>query len=414
MDIALPRKRRGGAYLGGLVALLALAGVTLGVSRLRHAAPRVSRAAIWIDTVRRGELVREVSAPGSLVSDDVRIVTARASGTVDRVHVKPGTAVAPDTLLLELSNPDLEFSALEAATEVKAARAELLDVQAALGIQRIEQRTKLEAAKVEYREAKRRSEAIAPLAEQAVVASLDAEQLRERAGELEQRIRLEEEHVQVLQAGGDARAAAQRARVEGLRAQADLRAAQVEALRVYAGAAGLLAELGVEVGERVALGSVLGKVIDPKKLKAELRVPEAQARDIAVGQPVTITVQAEDARGRVTRIDPGVQEGAVKVEVTFEGSLPAGARLDLSVDGRIELARVANAVYTGKPASGGEQSTVSLFKLLADGRTAVRVPVKIGRTSVTAAEVLSGLAPGDRVILSDMSEWSDADRIELE
>ena len=239
--------------------------LTLGIGQLRQAAPRVSRSAVWIDTVRRGPFVREVSAPGALVSDDVRLLTARASGTVDRIHLKTGVLVQPDTLVLELSDPDLEFEALEAATDVKAARAELLDVQSTLGLARIEQLAEVEASRTAYREAKRRFEASSTLAEQSAIASLDAEQLRERAAELQQRVLLQEEHVEVLQSGGAARAAAKRARVEGLRAQAELRAAQVAALRVRAGAAGLLAELGVEVGERIEAGAVLGKMIDPDK-----------------------------------------------------------------------------------------------------------------------------------------------------
>jgi len=414
MDIALARKRRKWPYFGGLGLVVAIGASLLGVGWLDAAAPKVSRSAIWIDGVKRGTFVREVSAPGSLVSDDVRIVTARASGTVDRVLVKAGIEVEPDTLLLELNNPDLEFSALEAATEVKAAQAELLDVQASLGIQRIEQRSLLERTRGEYREARRRADANAPLAAQQVISPLDAQQLRERASELEQRVKFEEEQVSVLEAGGDARAAAQRARVEGLRAQAALRATQVAELEVHAGTKGLLAELGVEVGQRVDLGAVLGKIIDPRRLRAELRVPEDQAADVAVGQRVAVSIQDKPAVGRVTRIEPGVQAGAVRVEVSFEGALPEGARLDLSVDGRIELSRVENAVYTGKPVGSAEQTTLNLFKLRADGREAARVPVRIGRTSVTAVEVLSGLAPGDRVILSDMSEWNHVDRIELE
>lgn len=414
MDIPVVKKRRWRGYLGGLLGLIMLAAVTLGVSRLGQAPPRVSKSAVWIDTVRRGELLREISAPGSLVSDEVRLVTARASGTVERVHVKPGAVVAVDTLLLELGNPDLEFAALEAQTTVKAARAELLDVQATLGIQRIELRSSLENARTEYRDAKRRSEANEPLAQHQIVASLDVEQMRERTAELEQRIHMQEEHAQVLEDSAAARLAAQRARVEGQRAQAELRVAQVEALRVRAGAAGVLAELAVEVGQRVTVGTVLGKVIDPTKLKAELRVPEAQANGIAIGQAVRVTMQSDEVRGRVTRIEPAVQEGAVEVEVTFEATLPAQARLDLSVDGRIELERIGTAVYTGKPASAGEGGTVGLFKLLSDGHTAVRVPVRLGRTSVSAVEVLSGLSEGDRVILSDMSEWSQVDRISLE
>jgi multidrug efflux pump subunit AcrA (membrane-fusion protein) len=415
MDVVVAKKkRRWGSYLGVAGVLVALAGVTGGVHRLGQAAPLVPRSSVWIDRVQRGQFLREVNAPGTLVSDEVRLLTARATGIVDRVHLKPGATVEPDTLLLELSNPDLEFAALEAATAVKEARAELLDLQASVGIRRIEQRTALENAKVEYREALRRSKVSEALVGQNAVSKLDAEQQRERKDELEQLIRFHEEHTHVLESGAAAQATAQRARVEGLRAQADLRAAQFAGLKVRAGAAGVLAELEVEVGQQVTIGGLLGKVIDPQKLKAELRVPEAQAEDVAVGQLVRVAIQNDEALGRVTRIDPGVRQGAVRVEVSFDRPLPAGARLDLSVDARIEIERVQGALFTGKPASAGANETVGLFKLAADGQSAERVSVKLGRSSVHSVEVLSGLREGDRVILSDMSEWDHDNRIQLE
>ena len=238
-------------YLGGIAAIAVLVAVTGSVHRLGQAAPQVARGGLWIDQVQRGAFMREVTAPGSLVSDEVRLVTARATGIVARVNAKPGATVAADSLLVELTNPDLEFAALEAATVVKEARAALLDVEASLGIRRIEQRTALEKAKVEYREAQRRSLASDRLAAQNAVAKLDAEQLRERRDELGQLIQFHEQHAQVLEAGAEAQATAQRARVEGLRAQADLRAAQFAALQVRAGAAGVLAELDAEVGQQV-------------------------------------------------------------------------------------------------------------------------------------------------------------------
>jgi HlyD family secretion protein len=414
MDVVVPKRRRWGVYLGGFAAIVLLVVVTGAVHQLGQAAPQVARGGLWIDVVQRGAFTREVTAPGSLVSDEVRLVTARATGIVARVNAKPGATVAADSLLLELTNPDLEFAALEAATLVKEARAALLDVEANLGIRRIEQRTALEKAKVDYREAQRRSSASDLLVAKNAVAQLDAEQQRERRDELGQLIQFHEQHAQVLEAGAEAQAAAQRARVEGLRAQADLRAAQFAALQIHAGAAGVLAELDAEVGQQVTIGALLGKIIDPHKLKAELRVPEAQAKDVAVGQPVRVTIQNEDVTGRVTRIDPGVRQGAVLVEVSFEGQLPASARLDLSVDGRIQLERVENALYTGKPASAGADEAIGLFKLSADGSSAVRTQVRLGRTSVSAVEVVGGLREGDRVILSDMTEWNHVDRIELE
>jgi multidrug resistance efflux pump len=415
MDVIVPsKKRRWRVYLGAFGAVAAIAGVTGSVHQMAQAAPAVARSAVWIDRVQRGQFLREVNAPGTLVSDEVRLVTTRATGIVDRVHAKPGAEVDADTLLIELTNPDLEFAALEAATLVKEARAELLDVRANLGIRRIEQRSTLENAKFEYREALRRSKVSQALVEQNAVSRLDAEQQRERREELEQLIEFHEEHAHVLDSGALAQTAAQRARVEGLRAQADLRAAQFAALKVHAGAPGVLAELEAEVGQQVTIGELLGKVINPLKLKAALRVPEAHAKEVAVGQPVTVTIQNDDVTGRVTRIDPGVREGAVRVEVSFANALPGSARLDLSVDGRIEIERVNGALFMGKPASAAAHETIALFKLTPDGRHAARVAVRLGRSSVRSVEVLSGLGEGDRVILSDLSEWDHEGRIQLE
>jgi HlyD family secretion protein len=415
MDVVIPRKPRRGKYLlGGAAAAVALTGVAAGIVGMGRAAPGVPRSTLWIDAVQRGELIRDVSAPGTLVSDEVRFVTARVAGLVDRVHVKAGARVEPDTLLIDLSNPDLEFAALEAATAVKQARADALDLQATLGIQRIEQQAEIENVRAQYREAKRRADASAPLAERMVVSRLDSQQMREHSEELSERLKLHEEHAVALGTAAEARLTGQRARVSGLAAQAELRAGMVEALHVRAGAHGLLAEMDIESGQQVASGAVLGKIIDPDKLRAELRVPEARAKEVAVGLPVQVTVQTETVSGHVTRIDPTVQGGNVRVDVDLDGEAPKGARLDLSIDGRIEMERVSDALFIGKPAGAGENGSVSLFRLLDDGRTAIRVVVRLGRSSVNAVEVLSGLRKGDRVILSDMTEWSDVERIELE
>lgn len=414
MDVVVPKKRRLWKVAIGLTAAVAATALSAGLVGLGRTAPRVARNTLWIGEVARGELVREVSAPGALVSDEVRLVTARASGLVDRILVKPGAEVAADQSLIELSNPDLEFAALEAATAVKEARAEVLDLKASLGIQRIEQRSTLENTRAQYGEARRRSEANAPLAEQKIVATLDLEQMREHTSELEQRLRLQEEHAVALASASQARVAASRAKHEGLSAEAKLRAALVAGLDVRAGAAGLLAELTVELGQQVAAGTVLGRIIDPRKLKAELRVPEARAREVAVGQRVRLTVQTDVVTGRVTRIDPTVQQGNVKVEVSFEGDPPSGARLDLSVDGSIETERIDDALFMNKPAVAASGGVISLFRLLDDRRSAYRVRVRLGRSSVNSVEVLDGLRKGDRVILSDMSDWSGVDRIKIE
>jgi HlyD family secretion protein len=414
MDVLVAKRPRRMRYLIGAAGVLALAGIGVVLTGLGAAAPRIARSATWIGRVERGDLVVEVNAAGTLVSDEVRFITARVAGLVEQAHVKAGAVVDQGALLITLSNPDLEVAALEAATAVKEAEAQLLDLRASLGMQRIEQRSGLETLRAQYQDARRRSEASTQLAEHKAVAALDFEQLREHAGELAERVRLQQQHTRALGAASHARLTAQRAKVDGLSAQASLRASLVDGLQVRAPTRGLLAQLDVEAGRQVSAGVVLGKIIDPRKLKAELRVPEARARDVTAGQRVQLTIQTESVSGHVTRVDPTVQQGNVRVEVAFDHDAPATARLDLSVDGRIELDRVRDVLFIDKPAKAGGAGTISLFKLLDDGQTAQRVPVRLGKSSATAIEVQSGLRSGDRVILSDMSDWSSADRIELD
>jgi multidrug resistance efflux pump len=415
MDVAVSRKRRRpGVYLLAAGVLIALVASTVGLGRFDRASPRVTRTSVWIDTVRRGEFTREISAPGSVVSDEVRYVTARVSGVVDRILAKPGAQLEPDAVLLELSNPNLEFDAVEAATAVKEARAELLDLQATLGMQQLEHQSTVANTRVQTREAQRRAKANDSLADRKLVAALDMEQAVERVSELEERLHMEEERGLALQAISGARVAAQRAKLDGLRAQAQLRAELVGSLRVRARAAGVLTELLVEVGQQVTAGTLVGKIVNQHKLKVALNVPEARAKELAVGQSVDISVQNETVGGHVAYVEPAVQQGHVRVEVGFDHEPPKSARLDLSVDGRIRMERASNVLLMRKPTSAAAEAKMLLFRLLPDGRTAERVPVQLGRSSVNTVEVLDGLRDGDRVILSDMSEWNAATRIELE
>ncbi len=397
------------AALGGLALVL----VTVMLARLADAPPSVERASVWIDTVRQGELLRQVSGPGTLVPEEIRWVTATTAGRVEAIHVEPGSQVEVDTLLVELSNPDVELEALEAERQLKSAEADLANLRAQLNIERLNQRSTIAQVRSEYRDAKRRAEAQQRLAEADIIAELDYAQTKDRAEELAGRLEIEQERARILAEANEARTAAQVAQVERLLALARFQADRVDSLRTPAGLSGVLQELPLEVGQRVSPGTLLAKVVQPKRLKAELRIPEAQAEEVKLGQRAEIDTHNGLIQGLVVRIDPSVRRGAVTVDVSLEGPLPPGARPDLSVDGRIELERLEDVLYTGRPAFGQPNSRISLFKLAEGGSLATRVVVRLGGSSVSEIQILEGLAEGDRVILSDMSEWDTADRLEL-
>ncbi len=397
------------AALGGLALVL----VTVMLARLADAPPSVERASVWIDTVRQGELLRQVSGPGTLVPEEIRWVTATTAGRVEAIHVEPGSQVEVDTLLVELSNPDVELEALEAERQLKSAEADLANLRAQLNIERLNQRSTIAQVRSEYRDAKRRAEAQQRLAEADIIAELDYAQTKDRAEELAGRLEIEQERARILAEANEARTAAQVAQVERLLALARFQADRVDSLRTPAGLSGVLQELPLEVGQRVSPGTLLAKVVQPKRLKAELRIPEAQAEEVKLGQRAEIDTHNGLVQGLVVRIDPSVRRGAVTVDVSLEGPLPPGARPDLSVDGRIELERLEDVLYTGRPAFGQPNSRISLFKLAEGGSLATRVVVRLGGSSVSEIQILEGLAEGDRVILSDMSEWDTADRLEL-
>ncbi len=397
------------AALGGLALVL----VTVMLARLADAPPSVERASVWIDTVRQGELLRQVSGPGTLVPEEIRWVTATTAGRVEAIHVEPGSQVEVDTLLVELSNPDVELEALEAERQLKSAEADLANLRAQLNIERLNQRSTIAQVRSEYRDAKRRAEAQQRLAEADIIAELDYAQTKDRAEELAGRLEIEQERARILAEANEARTAAQVAQVERLLALARFQADRVDSLRTPAGLSGVLQELPLEVGQRVSPGTLLAKVVQPKRLKAELRIPEAQAEEVKLGQRAEIDTHNGLIQGLVVRIDPSVRRGAVTVDVSLEGPLPPGARPDLSVDGRIELERLEDVLYTGRPAFGQPNSRISLFKLAEGGSLATRVVVRLGGSSVSEIQILEGLEEGDRVILSDMSEWDTADRLEL-
>ena len=414
MDIPREVTRRRRPYVLAALGALTLVGVTAALSRLADAPPSVERSSVWIDSVRHGELLRQVSGPGTLVPEEIRWVTATTAGRVEAVYVEPGTRVEVDTLLVEMSNPDLVLGALEAQRQLNSAEADLANLRATLDIERLAQKSVVASVRIQHREAQRRAEAERRLAEAEIVGALEYARTRERAEELAGRLEIEKERSRILDQAMQARMTAQTAQVERLRDLARFQSEQVESLRVRAGLDGVLQELPLEVGQRATPGTLLAKVVQPERLKAELRIPEAQAKEVQLGQRVEVDTHNGIVPGHVVRIDPAVQRGTVTVDVALDGELPRGARPDLSVDGRIELERLEDVLYTGRPAFGQSNSRITLFKLVDGGSTATRVVVHLGGSSVSEVQILKGLEEGDRLILSDMSEWDAADRIQLD
>jgi HlyD family secretion protein len=396
-----------------LIASACVVGLTLGLRRLRAAAPTVDRSVVWIDQVKRGPMLREVQGQGTLVPVDIRWITAVAPARVDRVRVLPGTKVQPDTILLDLLNPDVELQALEADRQLAQAQAELTNLEASLTNQRLAQESVVASLDSEHQEAQRRAAADEALAKKGFLSDLEMATSRDKASTLSGRKAFEEKRLGALAKGIAAQVQAQRQQVERLRSIAEFRHKEVDALHVRAGVAGVLQEMPLQPGQSVAVGAVVAKVAQPERLKAELRVPETQAKDVRIGQKASVDTRNCIVVGKVSRIDPAAVSGTVKVDVQFDGALPEGARPDLSVEGTIELERLDNVLYVGRPAFGQPDATVGLFKLVDDGDEAARTQVKLGKASVRTIEVKGGLAEGDRVILSDMTQWDSAERVRL-
>jgi HlyD family secretion protein len=388
--------------------------VTLGLSRLKPAAPSVERSTVWTDTVKRGLMVRQVRGLGTLVPEEIRWIPALTEARVERIVVHPGTTVAADTVILELSNPELELLAQEAESELRAAEAEYTELRVRLESQRLDQEATAARVQAEFQQAKLRKAADEELAEQGLIADINLQISRVAAEELAKRNELEQKRLAIAGESVEAQLAAHRARVEQSRALARLRRSQVEALHLRAGIEGVLQQVPVEVGERVTPGTNLARVARPDRLKAEVRIAETQAKDVQIGQSVSVDTRNGVIDGKVSRIDPAVQNGTVTVDVTLEGPLPKGARPDLTVDGTIELERLEDVLYVGRPAQGQGDSVVGLFRLVPDTDEALRTRVALGRASVSTIEVLEGLTEGDEVILSDTSSWDAYDRIRLD
>lgn len=409
-SVARQRKIRRMTYAG--VGLLVVALVTVGLSRLKPAAPTVERGTVWEDTVKRGSMLRQVRGLGTLVPEEIRWIPATTEGRVERIVIKPGAPARPDTVIIELSNPQVEQAARDAELQLQAAEAEFTSLRVQLQNEFLTQRAAAATVQAEFSQAKLQAEVNEELAKDGLVSELVLKQSKVRAEELATRNEIEQRRLASNAESVQARLAVQRAAVDQRHALAELRRSELRALRVRAGITGVVQQVPVDVGQRVAPGTNLVRVSDPGRLKAELRIPETQARDIQIGQVASIDTRNGLIPGRVSRIDPAAQNGTVTVDVALEGALPRGARPDLSVDGTIELERLANVLYVGRPAFGQENSTAGLFKVLESGEAA-RVQVKLGRSSVNTVEILDGLRQGDRVVLSDMSAWDAFDRIRL-
>jgi HlyD family secretion protein len=417
MDIKRPHKNRRSLKLAALAAVCVLAAVliTYGLSRLKPAAPSVSRSTILTDTVKRGQMLRQVRGIGTLVPQEIRQVAAPVEGMVERVHVQPGEQVSAGTVLVELTNPTLRQSTVDVAYQIKAAEAELNNLRTRLESERMSQQATLAGVQSEYNQAKIQLDTDEELAKEGLVANITLRIARVRVEQLANRVQIEQKRLGSSRDQIAAQAAAQTARIEQLRAQLRLNEEQVASLQVRAGTNGVLQQMQVEVGQQITPGTNIARVADPSSLKAALQIPETQAKDIQLGQPTTIDLRgAGNIQGRVYRIDPAVLNGTVTVDVSLEGGLPAGARPDLSVDGTIELERLENVLYVGRPASGSAQSSMTLFRVERGASEAVRVPVRLGRSSVSTIEVVEGLSEGDTVILSDTSQWDGIDRLRLD
>ncbi|MDX1383487.1 MAG: HlyD family efflux transporter periplasmic adaptor subunit [Thermoanaerobaculia bacterium] len=410
--VAEARRRRRILYgvLGGAV----LALVTLGLYRLEPAAPSVDRATVWVDTVKKGEMLRQVRGPGTLVPEEIRFITVSTSGTVERIVELPGITVTTETVILELSNPELEQSTQDAELALRAAEAEYSSLRVALESQLLNDRAAAARVESEYRQALLQAEADQELADDGLIPEITQKLSRLKADELGNRLEIEKRRLEIAEEAVETQLASQQARLDQQRALYALRLDQLDDLKVRSVISGVLQEVPVEVGQSISPGETLAVVAKPDKLKAELRIAETQAKDILHGQVATIDTRNGLIEGRVMRIDPAVREGTVQVDVALTGELPRGARPDLSVDGTIEIERLVDVLHVGRPAYGQANSRITLFRLEKDSDIAVRVPVELGKSSVNTIEIVRGLEVGDQVLLNDISQYEDYDRIRLD
>ncbi|MGH9525281.1 MAG: efflux RND transporter periplasmic adaptor subunit [Terriglobales bacterium] len=416
MDIQRPdqsRKRRRLRILYSAIAVIVLAGISLAVSRLKPAPPTVDRGTVWIDTVQRGDMLRQVRGLGTLVPEEISWIPAQSAGRIEQRLVLPGTAVKADTVLLVMSNPSLKQQALSAKYAYKAAQANYTNLKAQLDAQLMAQRATLAQAISSLRQSQVQLDSDRALAKKGLVSQVDFEVSEAKNQGLATDAEMEKERLAADRNSETAQLASAQTKIAQANAEYELKRSLVDGLTVRAGISGVLQDLPVEVGQQVTAGAVLAKVAVPEKLKAQLQIAETDAKDIALGQPARIDTHNGIIPGRVIRIDPAVQNGTVTVDCALLGPLPPGARPDLSVEGTIQLQLLKNVIYVGRPAFGQANSQITLFRLVDGGRQAVRTKVQIGQTSVNDVQVLRGLQPGEQVILSDMSAWDRYNRVAL-
>lgn len=394
---------------------MAVPAITIGFTKLKPAAPTMDASTPWIDTVKRGSMRREVHGLGTLVPEETLLIPASTDGRVERILVEPGTPVKPNTVVMILTNPELETALLDAQYALKVAEADYSNLKVTLEKQNLDLQSTAAQVGSDYNTAKLQADRDAALSKEGLFADVDAKISAVKASELANRYKIEQQRLAIDKDAVAAQLASQQVKVEQLRAEYKLKQSQVNQLKVTAGAEGMLQQLPtpVEVGQKVTAGTPLGKVAQPSKLKAELKIAETQVKDVAIGQAAVIDTRNGLINGHVSRIDPSVLNGTVTVDVKLQGPLPPSARPDLSVDGTIELELLNDVLYVGRPVYGNADSTVQLFKLEPDGKYANRVKVQLGRTSVSYIEIKDGLKAGDRVILSDMSAYDNYDRIRL-
>ncbi|MGA2812193.1 MAG: HlyD family efflux transporter periplasmic adaptor subunit [Candidatus Acidiferrum sp.] len=416
MDIQRPsnaRAKKIRRMIFAAIALILLAGVTYGSWRLRPAAPSVDRATVWTDEVKRGGMLREVRGPGTLVPEEIRWIPAQTQSRVDHIVIHPGALVEPNSIILELTNPELQRDVLDAQFQLKAAQADYANLVVQVNSELLNQKSLEASVRSDYEQAKIQFEVDDKLRSQGLGTEVTARLSKVKMEQLAIRLQLEGDRTRNSGDSSKARLLAQQAHVDQQRALYELKRSEADNLHVRAGIHGVLQLVPVEVGQQVTPGMNLARVADPKRLKAEIKIAETQAKDVLIGQKATIDTRNGLVVGKVSRIDPSVQNGTVTVDVAIHDALPDGARPDLSVDGNIEIENLKNVLYVGRPVHGQSGATIGLFKLVDDGSEAVRVSVTLGKSSVNTVEILEGLNVGDKVILSDMSTYDTSDRIRL-
>jgi HlyD family secretion protein len=410
--VRAPRSKSRRFVVGGAAAALVIV-ASVALTRVKPAEPSVDRASLIIDSVRRGDMVREVRGPGTLVPERIRWISAVTSARVERIVAQPGQAVEPNTVLLEMSNPDVQIEALQAEQALSEAQARLGELRVQLEGSRLSQEGTVASVRTLNVNAAQERVAADTLLAMKLISRFEYNNKRASADEIGTRLHLEQERLKLISQSVDSQLEAQRRQIQRLQAIAAFQESRVQTLVVHAGETGVLQELTLQPGQWVNAGTAIGKVVQPGKLKAVLRIGETQAKDVAIGQTALIDTRNGYAKGHVSRMDPAAQGGSVAIDVSLDGTLPAGARPDLNIDGTIQLERLSNIVFTGRPTVGQDNAVVGLYRLDADGNTATRVQVRLGRMSANSVEIVQGLRPGDKVVLSDVQLPDDTERIRI-